>query len=246
MAGELEGRTALVTGGGRGIGRAICLAFAQSGARVAVADIDTDSASSTVDDLPTEGMALEMDVASPAACKEGVRKALDEFGQLDILVNNAGLLYHRTVDDCTEEDWDRMIDVSLKGTFFCSQAAIPHMRERRRGCILTLTSLAAKNGGLAAAAPYAAAKGGIYTLTIYLARAMAPFGVRANGIAPGVIDTDMTRSLSSDHADLAKTIPLGQKGEPEDVANCALFLASDRAKHITGEIVDVNGGLWMD
>jgi len=139
-----------------------------------------------------------------------------------------------------------MVDTCLKGTFFCSQAAALHMRARKLGSIINLTSLAAKSGGLAAAPPYAAAKGGILTLTIYLARAMAPSGVRVNGIAPGVIDTDMTRGLSPGHTELARTIPLGEKGQPEDVANCALFLASERARHITGEIIDVNGGLWMD
>lgn len=196
MSAELEGRTVLVTGGGRGIGRAICELFASHGARVAVADIDHDTASATAAELPLPGLALEMDVASAAACRHGVDKTIAAFRQLDILVNNAGFLRHRTIDDCTEEDWDRMVDICLKGTFFCSQAAALHMRARKLGSIINLTSLAAKNGGLAAAAPYAAAKGGILTLTIYLARAMAPSGVRVNGIAPGVIDTDMTRGLS--------------------------------------------------
>ena len=168
------------------------------------------------------------------------------FDKLDILVNNAGYLRYTQVSDCSEEEWDKQININLKGMFFCSQVAINHMIERKQGVILSMSSLAAKNGGLAASAPYAAAKGAIFTLTITLARFGAPHGVRVNALAPGVIDTPMTRGLSSDHANLSNTIPLGEKGQPEDVAACALFLASDDARHITGETVDVNGGLFMD
>ena len=246
MSGKLEGRTALVTGGGRGIGEAICRRFAEEGARVAVADIDADTAAATSADLPVPGLPIRMDVSSTRDVREGVDRVGEEFGRLDILVNNAGYLVHTKVHDCSEEEWDKQIDINLKGMFFCSQAALNLMVPRRRGVILSMSSLAAKNGGLAASAPYAAAKGAIFTLTITLARYAAPHGIRVNAMAPGVIDTPMTRGLSADHADLAKTIPLGEKGRPEDVAACALFLASDEARHITGETVDVNGGLFMD
>ncbi len=246
MSGKLEGRTALVTGGGRGIGEAICRRFAEEGARVAVADIDADTAAATGADLPVPGLPVRMDVSSTRDVREGVGRVAAEFGRLDILVNNAGYLVHTKVHDCTEEEWDKQIDINLKGMFFCSQAALNVMVPRRRGVILSMSSLAAKNGGLAASAPYAAAKGAIFTLTITLARYAAPHGIRVNAMAPGVIDTPMTRGLSPDHADLARTIPLGEKGQPEDVAACALFLASDDARHITGETVDVNGGLFMD
>ncbi|MCY3761622.1 MAG: SDR family NAD(P)-dependent oxidoreductase [Gemmatimonadetes bacterium] len=246
MPGKLEGRTALVTGGGRGIGEAICRRFAEEGARVAVADIDADTAAATSAGLPVPGLAIRMDVSSTRDVREGVGRVAAEFGRLDILVNNAGYLVHTKVHDCSEEEWDKQIDINLKGMFFCSQAALNLMVPRRRGVILSMSSLAAKNGGLAASAPYAAAKGAIFTLTITLARYAAPHGIRVNAMAPGVIDTPMTRGLSPDHADLARTIPLGEKGQPEDVAACALFLASDDARHITGETVDVNGGLFMD
>ena len=246
MPGKLDGRTALVTGGGRGIGEAICRRFAGEGARVAVADIDADTAEATSADLPIPGLPIRMDVSSTREVREGVDRVAAEFGHLDILVNNAGYLVHTKVHDCSEEEWDKQIDINLKGMFFCSQAALNLMMPRRRGVILSMSSLAAKNGGLAASAPYAAAKGAIFTLTITLARYAAPHGIRVNALAPGVIDTPMTRGLSPDHADLASTIPLGEKGQPEDVAACALFLASDDARHITGETVDVNGGLFMD
>ena len=244
MGAKLEGKTALVTGGGRGIGQAIVQQFAAEGARVAVADIDPETARQTAAALPTEGLALEIDVACKTSVQAGIAAALDHFGQLDILVNNAGILTFTTFEDCTEELWDRMIDVNLKGPFLCCQAVLPHMKERRQGVILNMTSVAAKTGGPAAGPPYAAAKGGIYTLTIGLARAVAAHGVRVNGIAPGVIDTAMTQSDA--HADLTTLIPLGEKGQPEDVARCALFLASEDGRHITGEIIDVNGGLFMD
>ena len=247
MTDRLRAKTALVTGGGRGIGEAICRAFAAQGARVAVADIAPAAADATVGDLPgDEGLAVEMDVASTDSVRKGVERASSCFGHLDILVNNAGFVTYTTVDDCSEEVWDRIFAVNLKGTFFCAQAAAGHMKDRGSGTIINMSSLAAKNGGLAAGPPYAAAKAGILTLTITLARALAPHGIRVNGIAPGIIDTQMTRGLSPDHAELARQIPLGEKGTPEDVAHCALFLASEEARHITGEIIDVNGGLFMD
>ena len=247
MTDRLRAKTALVTGGGRGIGEAICRAFAAQGARVAVADIDPAAADATVGDLPgDEGLAVEMDVASTDSVRKGVERAISCFEHLDILVNNAGFVTYTTVDDCSEEVWDRIFAVNLKGTFFCAQAAAGHMKDRGSGTIINMSSLAAKNGGLAAGPPYAAAKAGVLTLTITLARALAPHGIRVNGIAPGIIDTQMTRGLSPDHAELARQIPLGEKGTPEDVAHCALFLASEEARHITGEIIDVNGGLFMD
>lgn len=246
MAGRLEGRVAVVTGGGRGIGRAICSAFAAQGARLAVLDVDGDAAAACADALPTPSLPLVADISSPPASRQALAAVADHFGGIDILVNNAGVLIYTTVFDCAEEDWDRVLSVNLKGTFFCAQAAIPHLRARGGGAIVNLTSLAAKTGGLAAGPPYAAAKAGVHTLTITLAKALAADRIRVNGIAPGVIDTEMTRGLSPGHADLARQIPLGEKGQPEDVAHCAVFLASEEARHITGEIIDINGGLHMD
>jgi NAD(P)-dependent dehydrogenase (short-subunit alcohol dehydrogenase family) len=246
MTGRLAGRTALVTGGARGIGAAICHCFAQEGARVAVADIDADGAADTAQYLAGQSLSLALDVADVNACKSGVEDVINHFGHLDILINNAGFLVFTTVHDCDVATWDQLMAVNLRGPFFCAQAALPHMQERGKGVMINMSSLAAKNGGVAAGPPYAAAKAGVSNLTIHLARAMAPYGVRVNAIAPGIIDTDMTRGLSPEHAALAQQIPLGSKGQPDDVARCALFLASDDAAHITGEIVDVNGGLHMD
>lgn len=247
MTGRLEGRTALITGAARGIGHAIARRFADEGARLALTDIDGDGAAAAAATLGEGHLSAALDVADVAGSRVAIEGLIDELGQLDVLVNNAGFVRHTTAFDCTEEDWDRMVDVNLKGTFFCAQAVLPHMRNRQKGCIVNLSSLAAKTGGVAAAPPYGAAKAGVSALTVHLAKVMAPYGVRVNALAPGVIDTDMVRGMgSADHADLAAQIPLGEKGRAEDVAHAALFLASDEARHITGEVVDVNGGLWMD
>ena len=244
MTGKLQHKTALITGAGRGIGRAIAECFVREGARVAVADIDPNTANATATAIGPEALGLAMDVSSKAAVLAGTAQVLDEFGQLDILVNNAGYLVYTTFESCSEENWDRIVDVNMKGPFLCAQAVIPHMKARRQGVIINMTSLAAKTGGLAAGPPYAAAKAGVHTLTIGLARALAPDQIRVNAIAPGVIDTAMTSA--PEHDQLKASIPLGCPGQPEDVANCALFLASDDARHITGETIDVNGGLYMD
>ena len=244
MTGKLQHKTALITGAGRGIGRAIAERFAREGARVAVADIDPNTANATATAIGPEALGLAMDVSSKAAVLAGTAQVLDEFGQLDILVNNAGYLVYTTFESCSEENWDRIVDINMKGPFLCAQAVIPHMKARRQGAIINMTSLAAKTGGLAAGPPYAAAKAGVLTLTIGLARALAPDQIRVNAIAPGVIDTAMTSA--PEHDQLKASIPLGRPGQPEDVASCALFLASDDARHITGETIDVNGGLYMD
>ena len=244
MRGKLQHKTALITGAGRGIGRAIAERFARAGARVAIADIDPAAASTTAAELGSGALGLAMDVSSKAAVRAATAQVLDQFGQLDILVNNAGYLVYTTFESCSEENWDRIVDVNMKGPFLCAQAVIPHMKARRQGAIINMTSLAAKTGGLAAGPPYAAAKAGVLTLTIGLARTLAPHQIRVNAIAPGVIDTAMTSA--PEHDQLKASIPLGGPGQPEDVANCALFLASDDARHITGETIDVNGGLYMD
>ncbi len=244
MTGRLLGKTVLVTGAGRGIGRAIAQVMARQGAQVAAADVDMDSSERLAAALPTESLALCMDITSSEKVRSGVEKTIERFGQLDILVNNAGYLVFTTYDDCSEAVWDQIVNVNMKGTFFCCQAVLQHMKARKQGVIINMSSLAAKTGGVAAGPPYAASKAGVSALTIGLARTVAEHGIRVNAIAPGVIETAMTDS--AEHAPLKAQIPIGHTGQPEDVANCALFLASDEARHITGEVIDVNGGLYMD
>ncbi len=244
MRGRLFGKTALITGAGRGIGRAIAETMASQGARVAVTDTDIEAARHVAQALPTRGVAFAMDVTSIGQVRNTVEQTVDELGQLDILVNNAGYVTFSTFEDCSEALWDRIVDINMKGPFLCAQAVLGHMKSRRSGCIINMSSLAAKTGGVAAGPPYAASKAGVSAMTIGLARAVAAHGIRVNAIAPGVIDTQMTASPA--HDPVKAQIPLGSVGQPEDVANCALFLASEEARHITGEIIDVNGGLFMD
>ncbi len=242
----LKDQTAIVTGGGQGIGRAICGIFAEEGASVVVVDIDEAGAGETARLLNREGRAakaVRTDVSSGAEIEALVDGVLEDSGRVDILVNNAGLAVFRSVEECTEEEWDRVMAVNLKGPFLLAKALLPTMKAQQTGAVINLASVAGKTGGVVSGAPYSVSKAGIECLTKSLARELAPYGVRVNAIAPGIIDTALTAHHDQSFVD---AIPLGGKGEPRDVAEAALFLASDRSRHITGEILDVNGGLLMD
>ncbi|MBT5875876.1 MAG: SDR family oxidoreductase [Candidatus Latescibacteria bacterium] len=241
---KLKGRSAIVTGGGRGIGRAICEAFAAEGAGIAVVDLDQSSAEEVVHALsPGDAIAIKADISNQSDIERAVSETKAHFGSVDILVNNAGIALFRSVEDCTIEEWDKVLDIQLKGPFLLAKAAMPHMKEQKSGVIINMASIAGKTGGIVAGAPYSVSKAGIDCLTKCLARELAAFGVRANSIAPGIIDTQLTANHPQSFVD---AIPLGVKGQPADVAACALFLASDDSRHITGELIDVNGGLLMD
>ena len=239
-------QVAIVTGGGQGIGRAICTAFASEGATVVVADIDLAQAQETVHTLEASqstALAVQADVSCAATLEALVQTVLARFNRIDILVNNAGLGLFRSVESCSEEEWDRVLNVNLKGPFLLSKAVMPILKAQESGAIINMVSLAGKNGGIVAGAPYSVSKAGLECLTKALARELAPYRVRVNGIAPGIIDTPM----AAHHPPaFIEAIPLGEKGRPEDVAAAAVFLASENARHITGEILDVNGGLMMD
>ena len=244
----LEDRRALITGGGSGIGRAVGLRFAEEGAHVFVLDLNEDAARETADQVAALGRGsgwARADVSDAAQVAVGVEAAEARLGGLDVLVNNAGITRDATIGKLSEADWDLVLDVHLKGTFLCTRAAAPRMRAAGRGAIVNISSISGKIGNFGQA-NYASAKAGMVALTKVTAREYARYGVRANAIQPGLIDTPMTRAMTAEMiAQRVKDTPLGRIGRPEDVANVALFLASDLAGYVTGAVIEVTGGRFM-
>jgi 3-oxoacyl-[acyl-carrier protein] reductase len=242
----LAGRVALVTGAGSGIGRAIAVRFAEEGADIATIDMNEATAAKTaaaVGALGRRAVAVRADVSRSSDVEAAVAKAESTLGPITVLVNNAGLTRDKTIRNLTESDWDLVLDIHLKGTFLCTKAVAARMREHGRGgAIVNLSSISAKIGNFGQA-NYASAKAGIVALTKVTAREYARYGVRANAIQPGMIDTPMTQALTEEHrAQSVAETPLGRLGRPEEVAAVALFLASDLASYVTGAVIEVTGG----
>ncbi|HIT65752.1 MAG TPA: SDR family oxidoreductase [Candidatus Merdisoma merdipullorum] len=242
--GNLTGRTAIVTGGGSGIGRACCKVLAEHGAEVIAADINLEGASKTAEDITAAGgkaWAAEVNIAEESSIEALMKQVDEKSGHIDILVNCAGILDPTRIPDMTVERWDRMLNINLRGTFLCSQKAIPYMEKQKKGAIVNITSQAGQVGGWKAGINYSASKGGILAVTKALARYCGPLGIRVNDVAPGQIATEMTAG----RGDTPENIALGRLGTAEDVANCVYFLASDLSAFCTGMTVDVNGGEFM-
>lgn len=246
----LSERVAVVTGGGRGFGAAIGRELASGGARVVVADLDVEAAEATASELRRlgpEAVAVRTDVSAVADAGDLIVRTLERFGRLDVLVNNAGICPLATIEEVTEELFDRVVAVNLKGVFFVSQAAVPVFKEQRSGKIVNVASVGGKTGGMMPVAPYSATKAGVISLTKSFASYLAPYGVAVNAVAPGPATTDLTRDWPADRmAALAQAIPFKRLARPEEIAAVVGFLASERCTYMTGEIVDVNGGLLMD
>ncbi len=247
---RLKDKVALVTGAGRGIGLSIALAFAREGAHVAVCDIVPlllERALAEIKGRYGQALAFQMDVTRKEQIDDVVDALLARWGAVDILVNNAGIYEVLPTEEISEEQWDRVLAVNLKGAFLCCQAVIPHMKRQGSGRIISIASSAGKTGGTLAGAHYAVSKAGLICLTKQLAREFGPRGITVNAVAPGRIDTPMIHVASDEENEAFRLrTPLRRLGMPQDVADAVLFLASDEASFITGEIMDVNGGLLID
>lgn len=246
----LEGKIAIVTGAAsaRGIGRATAQAFATHGAKVAILDLDLDAAIAAAAELGDGHLGLAANVADEAQVRDAVAQVLARYGRIDVLVNNAGITQPVKTLEITGKDYERILDVNLRGTLLMSQAVIPSMRAQRAGSIICMSSVSAQRGGGIFGGPhYSAAKAGVLGLGKAMARELGPDNVRVNSITPGLIQTDITGGLMHDERrqSIIDGIPLGRLGEPRDVANAALFLASDLSGYLTGVTLDVNGGMLI-
>ncbi len=246
-----EGRVALVTGAGRGIGKAIALAFGREKAHVIVNDVcpkdELKKVADEISALGVQSIASQADVSGPAQVQEMIAQIERTLQSLDILVNNAGIIRRGTIETVTEEDWDEVIRVNLKGTFNCCKAVVPIMKRQRMGKIINVSSVAGKTGDITSAPGYGPSKAAIDSLTKTMARELAQYRINVNAVAPHAIETEMSAQWSEEkRTSIIEAIPLKRLGTPEDVAHAVLFLASDKASFITGEILDVNGGFLMD
>lgn len=243
----LRGRTALVTGAGRGLGEAIARGLHAGGARVALADIDEEAVRLLATGLGgRDVIAVSVDVRSKESFGSALQTTADEFGQVDVLVNNAAITLSRPVWEIDQEEWDDVLAVNLRSVLFGCQLAGAVMRTNGWGRIINLSSLAGQQGGLIAGAHYAASKAGILVLTKIFAQELAPFGVTVNALAPAAIRGQMMDAMPQEKVEtLASSIPVGRVGQPEEVAAAAVYLASDAAGYVTGATLDINGGRFM-
>lgn len=245
----LEGQTAIVTGSGRGIGRALALGLAEAGANLVIADIDVPAAQSVCDEVQAAGreaIAVDADVTREDRVAEMVRLAVERFGRLDILINNAGIFPIRPLSQMTGEEWDRVMTINLKSVFLCCQAVVDPMRRQGGGRILNIASVSARVGAVGMSA-YAASKGGVIAFTKSLARETAPLGITVNAIAPGIIATEETaRVFPAQALEMYKAqVPLRRLGTPEDLVAFSVFLVSPGAAYITGQVYGIDGGYTM-
>ena len=245
---NLSTRVAIVTGSGRGIGRAIALKLAQHGASIVVNDVALSSAEEVVEEIKGgggKGIACGGDISQSQDVSRLVQTAVSTYGKVDTLVNNAGITRDGLLLEISDSDWDKVLSINLKGAFLCTREVLRHMIRQRWGRIINIASVVALVGN-AGQANYASAKAGLVALTKTTAKEVASRGITANAIAPGFIDTEMTRRLSEKlRQEIMKQLPIGSFGLPEDVAQAVTFFASEEARYITGQVLNVDGGMVM-
>lgn len=248
---RLSNKTAIITGARRGIGRAIALALAREGANVVVCDISQKDCQKVVDEIERmgrRGLALKCDVSSSDDVEGMVKRTVAEFGRVDILVNNAGILSFKPFLELTDEDWDKTLNVNLKGQFLCARAAAREMIKNKWGRIINIASISSGGCGIAfpLIAHYTASKGGVMALTKALALELTPQGINVNAICPGSIDTDIAKGVKEGGqlAQVLARIPKGRLGQPEEIASLAVFLASEESDYISGAAIVIDGG-WL-
>lgn len=245
---EMKGKIALVTGGAQGIGKAICETLAAFGGTVIVSDLNLSGAEKTASELSDKGYAAsaaEVNVADADSVKRMAADIRSQYGKLDILVNNAGITRDTLLIRMKDADWDAVLSVNLKGVFQCMKAVLPMMSKQRYGRIINISSIVGVIGN-AGQANYAASKAAVIGLTKTVAREYAARGITVNVVAPGFIETAMTADLpEAIQADLKKQIPQGKLGQPSDIADAVCFFASDQAAYVTGQVLHVNGGMYM-
>lgn len=245
---ELAGKVALVTGGAQGIGKAVALLLGRNGSDIVISDINLEKAEETANEVQAIGrkaMAMKVNVADLREVERMVEAIIEKFGKIDILVNNAGIARDKLILRMTEEDWDAVLNVNLKGTFNCTKAVVRYMSKQKSGKIVNIASVSGEMGNVGQA-NYSASKAGVIGLTKTIAREFAQRGINVNAIAPGYIQTPMTDGLPEKvKEELKRLIPMERLGQPEDVAQAVLFLVSEASSYITGQVLNVNGGIYM-
>ncbi len=247
---QLKDKVAIITGARRGMGRTHAIALVEEGAKVVVSDISLEDCQKVVDEIKSAGgeaIAVKCDVTKKQEIEKMVKDTLDKFGKIDILVNNAGIAESKAFLEMTEEEWDRTLDINLKGYFLCAQACAKEMAKQKSGAIINISSIAMGQVGVGFSqiAHYCASKGGIAGMTEALAVELASYNIRVNAIAPGIIETPMIDSIKQDPKTMEgmlARVPMHRIGKPEEISNVVVFLASDKASYVTGSVMVVDGG----
>ena len=253
---KLQEKVAIITGSASGLGKTIAFTLASEGASIVIIDIEKEKIYKTIDEIMNQGsrcIGFTCDISDQSRVEEVVQKVIDQWGEINILVNNAGGALHTKVkfEEVTEKDWDIVMNVNLKGTFFCCQTVVPYMKKQGGGRIVNISALAGRATASLAGIQYTSAKAGIGGLTRHLAKEMGKHNIYVNAVAPGItlsgarVEALWNKKSEEEKSKVLDSIPLGRLGKPQDVANVVLFLASDEASYITGATIDSNGGRWM-